>query len=247
MLSLQDYRNLLNRRFLNNAFPVPPTNQFNMGTLAPPFELLNAATKEKVRLLDYVGKRAISKPAGRKAVGLQPATKSAEELGTVETPAVSESQLAIPEPESRPKQPILLCFTRIFTEKVYCPLCHPHIMALNQQYEEFVARGTEVLMITSTDLVQTQTVIQDLGLKMPVLSDPTCRTFRLYQVGQALGAPLPAQFLIDSAGRMRFRHLFSFLEPNASVERLLVAVDRLKPQPEAIATTPQPKVQTATG
>lgn len=124
-------------------------------------------------------------------------------------------------------RPVVLAFTRIFTEKHYCPLCYPHILAMNQAYEQFLQRGAEVLMITSTDEQQSKIVAQDLGLKMPLLSDPTCRVFRSYKLGQALGAPLPAQFVLDQTGSIRFRHLFSFLEPNASVERLLAALDHL--------------------
>lgn len=123
--------------------------------------------------------------------------------------------------------PVVLAFTRIFTERHYCPLCYPHIVALNQAYDQFVQRGVEVLMITSTDPSQSKIVAEDLGLKMPLLSDPGCETFRLYQLGQALGAPLPAQFVLDQTGRIQFRHLFSFLEPNASVEQLLAVLDAL--------------------
>ncbi len=123
---------------------------------------------------------------------------------------------------------VMLAFTRIFTEKQYCPLCYPHILELNAAYEQFRQRQVEVLLITSTDLGQSQIVQQDLGLKMPLLSDASSRVFRQYQVGQALGAPLPAQFIVDSANQIRFRHLFSFIDPNASVERLLTVIDRLK-------------------
>ena len=121
----------------------------------------------------------------------------------------------------RGKQPVVLAFTRIFTEKQYCPLCYPHILDLNQNYEQFTNRGIEVLMITSTDKQQSEKVVKDLGLKMPLLSDPACWVFRAYQVGQALGAPLPAQFVLDRDGKLRYKHLFSFLDPNASVEKLL--------------------------
>ncbi len=121
----------------------------------------------------------------------------------------------------RGKQPVILAFTRIFTEKQYCPFCFPHIKELNEKYEEFTNRGIELLMITSTDERQSQIVVRDLGLKMPLLSDPTCRIFRAYQVGQALGAPLPAQFVLDKEGKLLYRHLFSFLDHNASVETLL--------------------------
>ena len=122
------------------------------------------------------------------------------------------------------KQPVILAFTRIFTEKQYCPLCFPHIKALNANYEQFTSRGIEVLMITSTDERQSQKVVHDLGIKIPLLSDPSCRVFRAYDVGQALGAPLPAQFVLDAQGKLRYKHLFSFLSNNASIETLLAAV-----------------------
>jgi len=120
------------------------------------------------------------------------------------------------------KQPVLLAFTRIFTEKQYCPFCFPHIKALNENYEQFQRRGIEVLMITSTDERQSQIVVRDLKLKMPLLSNPSFRIFHAYEVGQALGAPLPAQFVLDKEGKLRYRHLFSFLDHNASIEKLLV-------------------------
>ena len=126
----------------------------------------------------------------------------------------------------RGQQPVLLAFTRICTEKQYCPLCFPHIKAMNEKYERFTEKGVEVLMITSTDRQQSQQVVKDLGLKMPLLSDPDCRTFQAYEVGQALGAPLPAQFLLNPQGQLRFKHLFSFLSPNAEVEKLLSAIEQ---------------------
>ncbi|MEO8890545.1 MAG: redoxin domain-containing protein, partial [Coleofasciculaceae cyanobacterium] len=118
----------------------------------------------------------------------------------------------------RGQQPILLAFTRIFTEKQYCPFCFPHIKAMNENYERFLAKGVEVLMITSTDAKQSQQVVKDLNLKMPLLSDPSCQSFQAYETGQALGAPLPAQFLLDKQGKLYFKHLFSFLDSNAEVE-----------------------------
>jgi len=119
------------------------------------------------------------------------------------------------------KQPVILAFTRIFTEKQYCPLCFPHIKALNENYEQFKNRGIEVLIITSSDERQSQIVVRDLKIKTPLLSDPICCVFRDYQVGQALGAPLPGQFVLDKEGKLRYKHLFSFLDRNASIETLL--------------------------
>jgi len=125
----------------------------------------------------------------------------------------------------RRKQPIVLAFTRIFTEKQYCPFCYPHIKAMNENYDRFTEKGVEVLMITSTDTKQSQQVVKDLNLKIPLLSNPSCEIFQAYKVGQALGAPLPAQFLLDRQGKLRFKHLFSFLSPNAEIETLLNAID----------------------
>ncbi len=118
-------------------------------------------------------------------------------------------------------QPVVLYFTRIFTEQQYCPFCYPHIKAMNERYDEFVDRGAEVLMITSTDAQQSKMVVRDLDLQMPLLSDPSCARFRRYSVGQALGAPLPAQFVLNKDGRIIFKHLFSFIHHNAEVDTLL--------------------------
>ncbi|BAU12165.1 redoxin [Leptolyngbya sp. NIES-3755] len=127
----------------------------------------------------------------------------------------------------RNDRPVILAFTRIFTEKQYCPFCFPHIKALNDQYQEFVDRQVELLMITSTDEQQSKKVVEDLGLKFPLLSDSSCKIFWKYQTGQALGAPLPAQFLLDRQGILKYKHLFSFLDHNASVETLLNEIDQL--------------------
>ncbi len=124
----------------------------------------------------------------------------------------------------RDKAVVVIAFTRIFTEKQYCPFCYPHILSLVETYPQFAQLGAEVLLITSTDPKQSKVVQQDLGLKMPLLVDPSCASFRRYGTGQALGAPLPAQFVVDRSGKLTFQHLFSFAHANASPERLLWAV-----------------------
>ena len=80
-------------------------------------------------------------------------------------------------------------------------------------------------MITSTDEKQSEIVVSDLSLKVPLLSDSSCQVFKHYKVGQALGAPLSGQFLLDKQGRVCYKHLFSFLDYNASVEDLLYILD----------------------
>lgn len=127
----------------------------------------------------------------------------------------------------RGKQPLVLAFTRIFAEGVYCPFCYPHIMAMNQAYDRFRQAGAEVLLITSTHRRQSQAVVEDLQLNLPLLSDEKGQSFRAYHTGQALGAPLPAQFVLDVQGRLRYAHLFSFLHHNADPETLLAVLETL--------------------
>jgi peroxiredoxin len=127
----------------------------------------------------------------------------------------------------RGQQPVVLAFTRIFTEKLFCPFCYPHIQDLKQRYQDIRDRGAELLMISSTDRVQSEQIVSDLNLPYPFLSDPDCTTFRLYGAGQALGAPLPAQFILDREGRITYRHLFTFIDSNAEPDRILQELKRL--------------------
>ncbi len=124
-------------------------------------------------------------------------------------------------------KPVIIAFTRIFTEKQYCPFCYPHILSLIEAHNQFVGLGAVLLMITSTTMAQSKIVQQDLSIPMPLLVDPSCQSFQRYGTGQALGAPLPAQFVLDLEGRLRFQHLFSFAHTNATPARLLWAVRNL--------------------
>ena len=127
----------------------------------------------------------------------------------------------------RGQQPVVLAFTRIFTEKLFCPFCYPHIQELKIRYSDIRDRGAELVMIASTDPVQSQQVVDQLGLPYPFLFDPDCATFRRYGAGQALGAPLPAQFVVDREGRITFGHLFSFVDSNAKSDTILAELDKL--------------------
>ncbi|WP_036481038.1 peroxiredoxin family protein [Myxosarcina sp. GI1] len=124
-------------------------------------------------------------------------------------------------------KPIVLAFTRIFTEKLFCPFCYPHIQDLKERYQEISDRGAELLMISSTDPVQSQVVVEQLSLPYPFLYDPDCTVFRRYGLGQALGAPLPGQFILDVEGKIVFRHLFSFTDSNAETDTILKELDKL--------------------
>ena len=144
-------------------------------------------------------------------------------LPDFELPVVGQRK-AIKLSDYRNKAAVVIAFTRIFTEKQYCPFCYPHIVAMVDAYPQFQRLGVEVLMITSTTMRQSKLIQRDLSVPMPLLVDPDCGSFRRYGTGQALGAPLPAQFVVDRSGKLTFQHLFSFAHTNASPERLLWAV-----------------------
>ncbi len=127
----------------------------------------------------------------------------------------------------RGKQPIVLIFCRILAELSYSPQRYAYLGALNQAYAQFRNAGAEVLLIGHTTQRQGQALIDDLELTLPLLSDETGTTFAAYHTGQALGAPLPAQFVLDAQGRLRYSHLFSLLHNHAEISQLLAVIEGL--------------------
>ena len=153
------------------------------------------------------------------------APKKGELALDFELPCINQSQVKLSDYQG--VKPVVLAFTRIFTEKLFCPYCYPHINELNQRYQEIKDAGAELLMVSSTDKKQSQEIVDNLNLSYPLLYDPDCTTFRQYGLGQALGAPLPAQFIIDPQGKITFRHLFSFVDGHASTDRILAELGKL--------------------
>ncbi|MBD2111339.1 MULTISPECIES: peroxiredoxin family protein [Cyanophyceae] len=127
----------------------------------------------------------------------------------------------------RGKQPVVLLFCRLLAEIAYSPQRYASLVAFNQVYDQFRNAGAEVLAIGNQPQRQAQAAVEDLSLRLPLLCDPAGASFRAYHTGQALGAPLPAQFVLDAQGRLRYCHLFSLLHPTASPGTLLAALSRL--------------------
>lgn len=88
-----NFSGLLNDRFWQNVWPLPPQNQLKRGALVPDGELPAVGLNTPVRLS-----------------------------------AVWQ------------EQPLLLVFTRIFTEHQYCPLCYPYLKTLNETMRRFKAK-----------------------------------------------------------------------------------------------------------
>lgn len=127
----------------------------------------------------------------------------------------------------RGKQPVVLILCRILPELAYGSQRYAALAAINQVYPRFRNAGAEVFAIASIVRRQGQAVVDDLGLTLPLLVDDSGVTFSDYCTGQALGAPLPAQFVLDAQGRLRYGHLCSLLHPHAPPETLLAVVEGL--------------------
>jgi peroxiredoxin len=158
MPSLFDSIMPVNTKFIENFAPRLSENTFDVGTVAPDFELPDA-DGNRVKLSDFRGKN------------------------------------------------VLLVFTRIFTDKIFCPLCYPHLLGLRNDMQKFRVRNAEILLVNSTNIDMTRQIVQEQGFTFPVLSDSEWRVFRQYGLGAALGAPLPAQFLLDKNGVILFKYV----------------------------------------
>ncbi len=75
---------------------------------------------------------------------------------------------------------------------------------MREAYGEFEQRGAHLLVVSSTDLEMTSFVAETLRAPYPVLSDPEWGVFHRYGTGSAMGVPLPASFVIDAAGVIRW-------------------------------------------
>jgi peroxiredoxin len=158
MPSLFDSINPINANFLANFVPRFAEDKFQIGEIAPDFELPDSNGTMR-KLSDFRGK------------------------------------------------PLLLAFTRIFTDKIFCPLCFPHLNNLKNDYKQFLEKGANVVVVTSTNLDMTKQIVAEQAYPFVMLSDSEWRVFKQYGLGAALGAPLPAQFLLDKNGAIQFKYI----------------------------------------
>ncbi|MDX2127521.1 MAG: peroxiredoxin family protein [Chloroherpetonaceae bacterium] len=104
-------------------------------------------------------------------------------------------------------KPILLVFTRIFTDKIFCPICYPHLQQLQRDFDVFKNRGAELVVLNTTTAEMTRQIALEQQFQFPFLSDPNWEVYNLYGLGAALGAPLPAQFVLDQQGKIMYKYL----------------------------------------
>jgi peroxiredoxin len=158
MPNLLDSINPINANFIANFAPRLAEDKFQLGDLAPDFELPDFNGQPR-KLSDFRGK------------------------------------------------PLLLVFTRIFTDKIFCPLCFPHLNDLKTDYDVFLSKGGNIAVVSSTNVEMTKQIMAEQRYPFVMLSDSNWQVFKQYGLGAALGAPLPAQFLLDKNGVIQFKYV----------------------------------------
>lgn len=100
---------------------------------------------------------------------------------------------------------------------------------MRDRYEEFRARGAQVLAIAPDTLENARAYFQSNGIPFPCLADPERKVFRQYDVKSALISlgQRPGLFVIDKDGIVRFAYLGFQQWEIPSIDQTLRQLDAL--------------------
>jgi peroxiredoxin len=114
----------------------------------------------------------------------------------------------------------------IFVRGDWCPSCHITLRTYARHKEAFQSQNVTLLAIGPDPVGVNQRMVQDLGVRYKMLSDEGQRTAMAYgvQLDDAFakgmmsdGVPLPASFLVDKSGLVRYtsrpERMGEFLDP----------------------------------
>ena len=139
----------------------------------------------------------------------------------------------------------------VFYRGGWCPYCNYQIHELTTAYSEFQKRGIAILAISvdrAEEAARTQATYE---IPFPVLADPDLEAHRAFRVTREVGdeelarlkgmgmdlerssgqthhqVAVPAMFLVDSSGLVRWAHADHDYKVRPSVAQILAAIDRL--------------------
>jgi peroxiredoxin len=107
------------------------------------------------------------------------------------------------------------------------------LRSFQQQLSEFDARGVRVVAISVDPPDVNQSHRAKVGLTFPLLSDPKAEVIRKYDLLHAGGGPdgadisRPAEFLVDSAGTVRWVNLTESVTVRARPGQVLKAIESI--------------------
>lgn len=131
----------------------------------------------------------------------------------------------------RGERHVVLVFTRGFSGYL-CPLCETQTSRLIANYDQFVARDAEVLLVFpgQTDhldefieAARTTNKGQVEEVPFPILLDESLKAVDFFGIRKSLA--LPSTYLIDKEGRMRFVYVGANPADRPSVKALLDQLD----------------------
>ena len=105
--------------------------------------------------------------------------------------------------------------------------------SFEQRLPELRARGIEIAAISVDSPEQSRNLCRQRGYTFPFLSDPGSEVIRRYGVLHPRGGEhgrdiaRPAEFLVDSAGIVRWANLTESILRRARPEEVLAALDRI--------------------
>ena len=102
-------------------------------------------------------------------------------------------------------------------------------MELQRNYEEFQARGVEVLAISTDSLDDTAGIVERIGIQFPVLYNAEGDVPRAYGIFNLYGDGLAtgSAFLVDLGGNLAWKSIYSGVHDLIKSEDILAAIDAL--------------------
>ncbi len=116
----------------------------------------------------------------------------------------------------------------------WCPYCRRYLGKLQANVDRLSDGGRVQLLVVSPEPTETSAALaRDLGLTIPILADIDGTVITRFGVrnrfmGFGTMMPHPSVFLIDEAGRLRFRSIDRNYKRRTTVRTLLQAIAKLK-------------------
>jgi len=108
------------------------------------------------------------------------------------------------------------------------------LRSFERRLADFQGKGVAVVAISVDSNEESRKLAQSQGYTFPLLSDPGAKTIRAYRVLHPQGGEegrdiaRPAEFLVDSAGKVVWSHFSADLLARLRPEAVLAEIDRLR-------------------
>ena len=111
----------------------------------------------------------------------------------------------------------------VFSMYSGCRACNSEYRGIQQHLADFTAMGVRPVVISIDAADVSRSLSQEAGYTFTFLSDPSLAVIRRYDVANGEQAR-PAEFLLDSAGVVRWRNLTGNMFVRARPEEMLAAI-----------------------